>query len=143
MTFGATAWVAATNLRDARLRWRFLNAFAWFGWALSLVSVMTYFTSRGRILWIFASPYPDVWGPFLSRNDFAGFVEEFSSGVVAGDGSPDAGFPVRYGSRLGYNLGTRLGTFMGPRLDAGSRTGLGLAGRHDLNCWRKRVWFWG
>jgi len=59
---GATARIAATNLRDARLRRRFLNAFAWFGCALSLVSVMAYFTSRGRILWIFASPYPDVWG---------------------------------------------------------------------------------
>ena len=75
MTFGATAWVGAKTLRDARLRWRFLSAFAWFGCALSLLSVVAYFTSRGRILWIFASPYPDVWGPFLSRNDFAGFME--------------------------------------------------------------------
>ncbi len=75
MSFGATAWVAAKALRRARLRSRFLNAFAWFGCALSLLSVVAYFTSRGRILWIFASPYPDVWGPFLSRNDFAGFLE--------------------------------------------------------------------
>jgi len=75
MACGATAWVAAATLRDARLRWRFLSAFAWFGWALSVVSVAAYFTSRGRILWVFASPYPDVWGPFLSRNDFAGFMK--------------------------------------------------------------------
>jgi O-antigen ligase len=75
MACGATAWVAATTLRDARWRWRFLSAFAWFGCALSLVSVVAYFTSPGRILWVFASPYPDVWGPFLSRNDFAGFME--------------------------------------------------------------------
>ena len=75
MTFGAAAWVAAETLRDARVRWRFLSAFAWFGCALSLLSVVAYFTSRGRILWVFASPYPDVWGPFLSRNDFAGFME--------------------------------------------------------------------
>jgi O-antigen ligase len=75
MAFGATAWVAAKTLRDARLRRRFLSAFAWFGCALSLVSVIAYFTSRGRILWVFASPYPDGWGPFLSRNDFAGFME--------------------------------------------------------------------
>lgn len=75
MAFGATAWVAAKTLRDARLRWRFLSAFAWFGCALSLLSVVAYFTSRGRILWVFASPYPDVWGPFVSRNDFAGFME--------------------------------------------------------------------
>jgi len=75
MAFGATAWVAAKTLRDSRLRWRFLSAFAWFGCALSLLSVVAYFTSRGRILWVFASAYPDVWGPFLSRNDFAGFME--------------------------------------------------------------------
>jgi O-antigen ligase len=27
------------------------------------------------VLWIFPSPYPYAWGPFLSRNDFAGFLE--------------------------------------------------------------------
>jgi hypothetical protein len=75
MAFGATAWVAAKTLRDARLRWRSLSAFAWFGCALSLVSVVAYFTSPGRIFWIFVSPYPDVWEPFLSRNDFAEFME--------------------------------------------------------------------
>jgi O-antigen ligase len=75
MACGATAWVAAAMLRDARLRWRFLCAFAWFGCALSVVSVAAYFTSRGRILWVFASPFPDVWGPFMSRNDFAVFLE--------------------------------------------------------------------
>jgi len=72
---GATAWVAAKTLCDRRLRSRFLIAFAWFGCALSLVSVVAYFTSPGRVLWVFPSPYPDVWGPFLSRNDFAGFLE--------------------------------------------------------------------
>ncbi|MEO8048874.1 MAG: O-antigen ligase family protein [Acidobacteriota bacterium] len=75
MACGTTAWVAAKTLRDARRRWQFLSAFAWFGCALSLLSVVAYFTSRGRILWVFTSPYPDVWGPFLSRNDFAGFIE--------------------------------------------------------------------
>jgi O-antigen ligase len=75
MTFGATALIAAKTLCDARLRWRFLSAFAWFGCGLSLLSVVAYFTSRGRIFWVLASPYPDVWGPFLSRNDFAGFME--------------------------------------------------------------------
>src|SRR5579863_4441531 len=69
MACAATAWVASRTLRDGRLRWRFLAAFAWFGCALSMVAVIAYFTSPGRILWVFASPYPDVWGPFLSRND--------------------------------------------------------------------------
>ena len=75
MALGATAWVAANALGDAALRVRFLSAFAWFGFTVSLLSVMAYFTSPGHVLWAFPSPYPDVWGPFLSRNDFAGFIE--------------------------------------------------------------------
>jgi|SRR5579863_192075 len=72
---GATAFAASRVLRNPRLRLEFLAAFAWFGFAVSVVAVLTYFTSPGRVLWIFASPYPDTWGPFLSRNDFAGFLE--------------------------------------------------------------------
>jgi O-antigen ligase len=75
MALGATAWVAANALRSADLRRRFLEAFTWFGFALSSISVLAYFTAPGRVLWFFPSPYPDVWGPFLSRNDFAGFME--------------------------------------------------------------------
>lgn len=75
MALGATAWVAASALRDAGLRLRFLAAFTWFAFALSVASVLAYFTSPGRVLWLLPSPYPDAWGPFLSRNDFAGFME--------------------------------------------------------------------
>jgi O-antigen ligase len=72
---GATAFAASRALGDARLRLQFLTVFAWFGFAVSVVAVLAYFTSPGRVLWIFPSPYPDTWGPFLSRNDFAGFLE--------------------------------------------------------------------
>jgi len=72
---GATAWVGASTLGAAAARLRFLRALAYFGGALSLLSVVAYYTSPGRVMWIFASPYPDIWGPFLSRNDFAGFME--------------------------------------------------------------------
>ena len=75
LALGATAWVAANALCDTGRRLHFLTAFAWFACALSVVSVVAYFTSPGRVLWVFPSPYPDVWGPFLSRNDFAGFLE--------------------------------------------------------------------
>jgi len=72
---GATAFAASRGLRNARLRLQFLTVFAWFGFAVSVVAVLAYFTSPGRVLWIFPSPYPDTWGPFLSRNDFAGFLD--------------------------------------------------------------------
>ncbi len=71
----ATAWIAAGTFYNTSLRLRFLRWFAWFGFGVSLISVVSYFTSPGRVLWFFFSPYPDVWGPFLSRNDFAGFME--------------------------------------------------------------------
>lgn len=70
----ATAFVAQGALAG-RLRGDFLRAFAWFAWAVSSAAVLAYYTSPGRILWIFTSPYPDTWGPFLSRNDFAAFLE--------------------------------------------------------------------
>jgi len=42
---------------------------------VGVVSVVAYYASPGRILWLFSSPYPDIWGPFLSRNNFAQFME--------------------------------------------------------------------
>jgi O-antigen ligase len=50
---------------------------AMFGFVTSVLSVLAYFTSPGKLLWIWESPYPDTWGPFLSRNDFAVFLELF------------------------------------------------------------------
>jgi O-antigen ligase len=79
----ATALVASEVFRHAEARGRMLRGllhgllygFAWFGFVLGIVSVVAYYTSSGSILWLFPSPYPDVWGPFLSRNNFAQFLE--------------------------------------------------------------------
>jgi O-antigen ligase len=71
----ATALVASSALANARLRLSFLQGLAWFGFLVAIVGVLAYYTSPGKILWIFPSEYPDVWGPFLSRNNFAGFLE--------------------------------------------------------------------
>jgi O-antigen ligase len=71
----ATALAAAAVFRPREVQVRLLQWFAWFGFVLSIVSVLAYYTSPERILWLFPSPYPDVWGPFLSRNNFAQFLE--------------------------------------------------------------------
>ncbi len=71
----AAAVLARGVLASDRLRHRFLRAFVWFAAAVSALAVLCYFTSPGRLFWIFPSPYPDTWGPFLSRNDFAAFLE--------------------------------------------------------------------
>jgi O-antigen ligase len=72
---GATAWVSFRVFGSVGLRVDFLRSFAWLGTALAVISVLAYFTSPGQILWIFPAPYPDIWGPFLSRNNFAQFLE--------------------------------------------------------------------
>jgi O-antigen polymerase len=74
-SLAATAWISFLVFGSFGLRVVFLRAFAWFGAVVAVTSVLAYFTSPGKILWIFDSPYPDVWGPFLSRNNFAQFLE--------------------------------------------------------------------
>jgi O-antigen ligase len=71
----ATAWIAYSALDSAQRLQTFLTALAWFGFLASIVSVLAYFTSPGQILWMIEARYPDVWGPFLSRNNFAQFLE--------------------------------------------------------------------
>jgi O-antigen ligase len=75
----ATALVASQVFRQAEAGGRMLrgllSGFAWFGFLLGIASVVAYYTSSGSVLWLFQSPYPDVWGPFLSRNNFAQFLE--------------------------------------------------------------------
>jgi O-antigen ligase len=71
----ATALVASAVFRPDVARDRWLRGLAWLGFLLAIASVLAYYTSPGRILWFFESPYPDVWGPFLSRNNFAQFLE--------------------------------------------------------------------
>jgi len=71
----ATCLSARLALRRSADRVQLLCGFAWFAFAVALVAVLAGYTSPGRVLWIWPSPYPDTWGPFLSRNDFAAFLE--------------------------------------------------------------------
>ncbi len=71
----ATAWIAFRAFQLAALRLAFLRVFAWFGAAVAITSVAAYFTSPGKILWTFEAAYPDIWGCFPSRNNFAQFLE--------------------------------------------------------------------
>ncbi len=73
--FAATALAARLWLADEGRRERFLRLSVVFGAAVAVVGVLAYYTSPGKILWSFAAPYPDVWGVFLSRNNFAQFLE--------------------------------------------------------------------
>jgi len=71
----ATALGSFLALRNQQRQAAFLRGFRSIGLAVSLVSVLCYWTSPGKILWMFPAIYPDNWGPFPSRNNFAQFLE--------------------------------------------------------------------
>jgi len=68
-------FLALQALKSSALRRGWLRFLAIFGFLLSTIAVVQYFTVPGRIFWIFPSGYGEVLGPFLSRNTYAAFVE--------------------------------------------------------------------
>src|SRR5262249_2691388 len=74
-SYGATAWAAMLIARRAGSPVRLLESLACFGCVVSVISVSAYFSSPNETLWLWPSPFPDAWGPFLSRNNFAQFLE--------------------------------------------------------------------
>lgn len=57
------------------IRRRFLNMLVYFAFVLSVVSVVQYFSWDGKIFWIFPTYDTAVLGPFVSRDQYAAFVE--------------------------------------------------------------------
>ena len=74
-SFAAMAFSAAVGLGNRGRVEAWLAFFCWFAAGLGLLSVLAYYTSPHKILWIFPALYPDNWGPFASRNNFAQFLE--------------------------------------------------------------------
>lgn len=74
-TLGATLVSACRVLAGESARTFFIKTLASIGFAISVISVLAYHTSPGKILWVFDSTFPDAWGPFLNRNNFAQFLE--------------------------------------------------------------------
>lgn len=60
---------------DAEIREWFLLAFLYFGVAISLIAVLQYHTSDGKVFWMFPAKYEDMLGPFQNRNNFTAFLE--------------------------------------------------------------------
>jgi O-antigen polymerase len=71
----ATALGAFLMLQTPHRREAFLRMFCCAALLIALTGVLAYWTSPGKILWIFSTVYPDNWGPFPSRNNFAQFLE--------------------------------------------------------------------
>ena len=54
---------------------RLLRSVLWFGAAVSLLAVVQYFTSKGKVFWLFPTEQERVLGPFLYKNQCAAFLE--------------------------------------------------------------------
>lgn len=83
-TWNATlAWTAvwviyAVGLQcfaNPEIRKSFLRGLLCCGLILSVVSVLQYYTSGGKVFWVFSDAYPDLMGPFANRNHFASFAQ--------------------------------------------------------------------
>jgi O-antigen ligase len=46
-----------------------------FSFAVSVFGIIQYFTSNGKIYWFRAAPEGTVFGPFVNRNHYAGYME--------------------------------------------------------------------
>jgi O-antigen ligase len=72
MTMFLAAQMSGRPVERADMR----RAMLYFGFAVSVLSVMQYFTSPGRVFWIFQTEDTDqVMGPFVSRDHYSAFVE--------------------------------------------------------------------
>jgi O-antigen ligase len=57
------------------IRRAFRQALLYFGFAVSVVSVIQFFTSNGKIFWVFSAQYADqALGPFVNRDHYASFI---------------------------------------------------------------------
>ena len=75
-TFLVVFLVAVDILGGRRERSWFLSAISLGGMTVATAAVLQYYSSAGKIFWIFPSGYTDgVLGPFVNRNQYAAWVE--------------------------------------------------------------------
>jgi O-antigen ligase len=78
LRWGALAGVFFLTLvvgRNKTARRNLLSAFLIVASAMAVLCMTQMFTSEGKVLWIFASGYPDVYATFPYYNNYAQFVE--------------------------------------------------------------------
>jgi hypothetical protein len=75
-SYFAIAFVSLQTCSSDRLLVPLRRWFLYFGFVVSVVSVLQYFTSPGKVFWLFDSGYEDmVLGPFVSRDHYSAFIE--------------------------------------------------------------------
>jgi O-antigen ligase len=71
----AVFFLTQTVARTSAAREIMLLAFLCFAAVMAVLCLTQLFTSEGRVLWIFATGYPDVYATFPSHNNYAQFIE--------------------------------------------------------------------
>ena len=74
-TLFVVVFLSLQTLHEDAVRRAFLRALFYFGFAISVLATTQYFTSGGKVFWLFPSGYPDALGPFVYRNNYAAFIE--------------------------------------------------------------------
>ena len=75
-TFLSVFLVGISLFRDDAVRRWFRSAILWFAFLVAVLATVQTFTSKGKVFWLFATPYTEgVMGPILYRNHYAAFIE--------------------------------------------------------------------
>jgi len=70
------SWSGICLFRDSAVRRWFRSAILWFAFLVAVLATIQTFTSKGKVFWLFATPYTEnVMGPILYRNHYAAFIE--------------------------------------------------------------------
>jgi len=71
----AAFFLAMQVCATERIRRRFLDLLLYFGFVLSVVSVVQYFSSHDKIFWFYPTYGQALLGPFVNRDRYAAFME--------------------------------------------------------------------
>jgi hypothetical protein len=76
-TGAAIVFAGLQVFADNGVRQWYLRALVLLGFAIAIIAPLQYFTSEGKIFWLFESKYSDVlaMGPFVYANQYAAFIE--------------------------------------------------------------------
>jgi hypothetical protein len=75
-TFLCVFVIGLSLFRDDAIRRWFRSAVLWFTFAVAILATLQSFTSKGKVFWLFTTPYTDnVMGPILNPNHYAALIE--------------------------------------------------------------------
>jgi O-antigen ligase len=109
-------WLALQICEDAKVRRALLRGLVAFAFAISLISVLQYFTAPDKLLWLY-TPGGTEFGPFESPNRYAAFAELLA---------PVALLQAARGERIKWFYASAAATLFAAVIAGASRAGSAL-----------------